>query len=57
MSESSRNSAIMTYRCAPSLIKAAEAAAAAEGISTSDVARRALLRDLRLSPRPQEARQ
>jgi hypothetical protein len=43
--------AIIAFRCPQDLVAAAESAAAAEGISKSDVARRALMRDLR---RPQQ---
>jgi hypothetical protein len=42
------NSVIVAFRCNPALATAAEAAAAAEGLSRSDIARRALLRDLGL---------
>ena len=38
---------IIAFRASPEMIADAEAAAAVEGITRSDVARRALLRDLR----------
>jgi hypothetical protein len=40
------NSVIVTYRAAPALAAALDRVAAAEGITRSDVARRAALRDL-----------
>jgi hypothetical protein len=40
---------VIAFRCERALAAAAERVAAAEGISLSDVARRALLRDLRAS--------
>jgi hypothetical protein len=45
--ETETNSVIVTYRAAPALAAALDRAAAAEGITRSDVARRAALRELR----------
>ena len=42
-----REGGIIAFRAPLELVEAADIAAAAEGISRSDVARRALLRDLR----------
>ena len=44
------DSVIVAFRCSRDLVSAIENAAAAEGISKSDVARRAVLRDLRPTP-------
>jgi hypothetical protein len=46
-------SVIVAFRAPKALVAAAERAAAREGISRSDVARRALIRDL--APRENEA--
>ena len=43
---------IIAFRADPELIERAERAAAAEGISRSDVVRRALMRDLRELAKP-----
>lgn len=43
---------ILAYRAPPELIAAVDALAAAEGISRSDYARRALMRDLRANAQP-----
>ena len=46
---------ILAFRCEADLIALAEAAAKAEGISRSDVARRALMRDLQRRAKKDEA--
>lgn len=46
------DSSIIAFRAPKDLVAATEAAAVSEGISKSDVARRALLRDLGLAKRP-----
>jgi hypothetical protein len=48
---------IIAFRAAPELISGIDVVAAAEGISRSDVARRALIRDLRAAGRtaPEQA--
>ena len=45
-------SSIIAFRAPKDLVAATEAAAVFEGISKSDIARRALLRDLGLAKRP-----
>jgi hypothetical protein len=45
-------SSIIAFRAPKDLVAATEAAAVSEGISKSDIARRALLRDLGLAKRP-----
>jgi hypothetical protein len=50
------DSGVLAFRASNALIAATEAAAAAKGISKSDVARRALIRALGLAPQPAEAR-
>ena len=47
---------IIAFRASTALIAAVEAAAAQEGISRADVARRAVLRDLGLAKAPAETR-
>jgi hypothetical protein len=42
-----RNGGIIAFRASADLLVSIEAAAASEGISRSDIARRALIRDLR----------
>jgi hypothetical protein len=48
---------IIAFRAPKDLVAAAKAAAASEGISKSDIARRALLRDLGLAKRPTQSEQ
>jgi hypothetical protein len=47
-------SSIIAFRAPKDLVAATEAAAVSEGISKSDIARRALIRDLGLARRPAE---
>jgi hypothetical protein len=53
--ESHGQVAIIAFRATPELIATVEAAAAAEGITRSDVARRALIRDLAKSKQTEAA--
>jgi hypothetical protein len=48
--EDETGTVIMAFRCPKYLFGAIESAAAAEGISRSDIARRACIRDLRVKP-------
>jgi hypothetical protein len=50
-------SSIIAFRAPKDLVAATEAAAVSEGISKSDIARRALLRDLGLAKRPTQSEQ
>jgi hypothetical protein len=50
-------SSIIAFRAPKDLVAATKAAAASEGISKSDIARRALLRDLGLAKRPTQPEQ
>jgi hypothetical protein len=47
-----RDCIVIAFRAPPELAAAAETAAAAEGITRSDIARRALIRDLRARREP-----
>lgn len=49
-------SRIIAYRCPAALVSYAEQAAAREGLTVSDVARRALIRDRERDRREQEGR-
>ena len=52
---SSSQVTIIAFRATPELVANVEAAAAAEGITRSDVARRALIRDLAKSKQTEAA--
>jgi hypothetical protein len=47
--------AVISFLAPPQMIERMDDAAAAEGISRSDVARRAVLRDLQRQPSPEAA--